>query len=95
MHSKRRYEKGREFRDRFTIIGETADGMPVCTKEENWYFLTDGKMILTNGYSRIDSVGKFRYVAWIGASDATEITLNANAIDFDSVEEIRTSHEFE
>lgn len=93
MPGKYRYEKGREFRDGFKIIGETSDGMPVCTKNEEWYFLTDGEMILTNGYSRIDSIGRFRYVAWVGTTDATEVTLDAGMIDFDSLEEIRTSHE--
>lgn len=88
-----RFERSQELSDRFTIVGETADGMPVCTKDGEWYFLTDGKTILTNGYSRIDSIGRFRYVAWAGTAHATEVVLDSGVIDFDSIEEIRDSHE--
>lgn len=87
-----RYQKGSELTSKYDIVGETADGMPVATIEEKWFYLTDGIYLLTDGYQRVDPLGSYTYVCWYG-KNCKEIVLDPERIDFDKVEEIRDSHE--
>lgn len=87
-----RFEKGNELTDDFNIIGETTDGMPVAKRPGGeFFYLTDGKYILSDGYHRIDAIGRYRYVCWVD-THAKEIALDNRRVNFDRIDEVKRKH---